>query len=206
MIIELDSKKVIIGILIIVVVILLAGLIFTMFNHQDEPQLRINDLNIEQDELGLFKLKGHITPLTNFDYLEARIIFYDENNTVVGQALAWNMLNPAKDTTIDVGNGPGGTCSGTPKYAVVSFFDNAGAKNAIANFTIYMNTTEKTDSEDTSSQTSSSSPSAYAYKSDGTPMYSKAEADSYMLQKYGTDDYERQSNGYIDPSSVGGRV
>ena len=209
MIIELDGKKIIIGILIVVVIILLAGLIYTAFyQNGDQQQVRINDLNIEQDQLGLYKLKGHITPLKDFDYLEARIVFYDEHNTVVGQSLAWNMVNPTKDTTIDVGSGPGGICSGIPKYAVVSFYDNAAAKDAIANFTVYLNATNKTDSNDTSSDTSSSSsdsPSVYAYKSDGTPMYSKTEADNYMLNKYGTDDYERQSNGYIDPSSVGGR-
>ena len=60
-------------------------------------------------------------------------------------------------------------------------------------------------SADSSSSGSSDSvePTVYAYKSDGTPMYSKAEADNYMLEKYGTDDYERQKNGYIDPNSVG---
>lgn len=61
----------------------------------------------------------------------------------------------------------------------------------------------KDSSDYTENSNSSNSPSVYAYKSDGTPMYSKTEADNYMLKKYGTDDYKRQSNGYIDPDSVG---
>ncbi|WP_295723498.1 hypothetical protein [uncultured Methanobrevibacter sp.] len=64
---------------------------------------------------------------------------------------------------------------------------------------------DNTDTDaDSSSSSDSTEQTVYAYKSDGTPMYSKAEADNYMLKKYGTDDYERQSNGYIDPNSVGG--
>ncbi len=54
-----------------------------------------------------------------------------------------------------------------------------------------------------SSDTSSSQPSAYAYKSDGTPMYSQAEVDNYMLDKYGMVDYHVGDNGYIDMDEPG---
>lgn len=53
------------------------------------------------------------------------------------------------------------------------------------------------------SQTTSSTPSAYAYKSDGTPMYSQAEVDNYMLNKYGMVNYHVGSNGYIDMDEPG---
>lgn len=186
---------------------MVAGITYIALNPGNEQQIVIKDLNIEKDEYNIYNLVGHIVPLKDFDYLEARILFYDEHNAIIGQAYAWNMLNPQKDTTIDVGNGLGGTCSGTPKYAVISFYDSVGSDKSIANFTVYFNDTS-TDDQSTDSgssdSSSSSSQSVYAYKSDGTPMYSKSEADSYMLNKYGTDDYERQSNGYIDPDSVGG--
>lgn len=46
-------------------------------------------------------------------------------------------------------------------------------------------------------------PSVYAYKSDGTPMYSQAEVDNYMLNKYGMVNYHVGSNGYIDMDEPG---
>lgn len=61
---------------------------------------------------------------------------------------------------------------------------------------------ENTDSADTS-ETSNSQPTAYAYKSDGTPMYSQSEVDDYMLNKYGMVDYHVGENGYIDMDEAG---
>lgn len=55
----------------------------------------------------------------------------------------------------------------------------------------------------TSSESSNSQPTAYAYKSDGTPMYSQSEVDDYMLNKYGMVDYHVGENGYIDMDEAG---
>ena len=44
---------------------------------------------------------------------------------------------------------------------------------------------------------------ALAYKSDGTPMYTQAEVDQYMLTKYGMVDYHIQDNGYISLDEPG---
>lgn len=57
--------------------------------------------------------------------------------------------------------------------------------------------------ETESSSSSSSTPTAYAYKSDGTPMYSQAEVDQYMLNKYGMVNYHVGENGYIDMDEPG---
>ena len=43
----------------------------------------------------------------------------------------------------------------------------------------------------------------YAYKSDGTPMYSKAEVDNYVQSKYGAVNYHIQDNGYINLDDPG---
>ena len=48
-----------------------------------------------------------------------------------------------------------------------------------------------------------SAPAAYAYRSDGTPMYSQAEVDSYMGHKYGLVNYHIGDNGYIDMDEPG---
>jgi hypothetical protein len=207
MIIELDTKKILIILIIIVLAIGIAGAAYLLYHPEKEQTLQVKDLKIEKGESNLYKLKGHVTLLKDFDYLEARIIFYDEHNTIVGQSYAWNMLNPSKGNTIDLGGSPPSTCSGTPKYAVVSFYDIAGGNKPVANFTVQINNTTSTANNTTNTSTSTSSsssnsPTIYAYKSDGTPMYSKTEADNYMLKKYGTDKYKKQKNGYIDPDSV----
>ena len=54
-----------------------------------------------------------------------------------------------------------------------------------------------------SSSSSSSQPTAYAYKSDGTPMYSQAEVDQYMYNKYGSVNYHLQDNGYVNLDEPG---
>ena len=59
------------------------------------------------------------------------------------------------------------------------------------------------DTSSSSSESTSSQPSAYAYKADGTPMYSQDEVDDYMLNKYGMVDYHVGDNGYIDMDEEG---
>ena len=43
----------------------------------------------------------------------------------------------------------------------------------------------------------------YAYKSDGTPMYSKEEVDNYVQSKYGAVNYHIQDNGYVNLDDPG---
>ena len=58
-------------------------------------------------------------------------------------------------------------------------------------------------SSSSSSESSSSQPSAYAYKSDGTPMYNEKEVQEYMGNKYGMVEYHIGDNGYIDMDEPG---
>lgn len=87
------------------------------------------------------------------------------------------------------------------KYDVVVTFagnDKYAADNATQELTIK----EKEVAAETQS---SSEPqrTAYAYKSDGTPMYSQAEVDSYMYNKYGSVNYHLQDNGYVNLDEPG---
>ena len=87
------------------------------------------------------------------------------------------------------------------KYEVVVTFagnDKFAADNATQDLTIK----EKEVAAETQS---SSEPqrTAYAYKSDGTPMYSQAEVDSYMYNKYGSVNYHLQDNGYVNLDEPG---
>ena len=129
-----DKKKILIGLLAVVLIILCCFIGYTMFNTPKET-LQINDMNINVDEWGIYNLVGHITPLKDFDYLEARVIFYNANGTVIGNGYAWNMLHPQKGTPISINN-PAGVCKETPDHAVVSFYDRAGSDKPIANFTV----------------------------------------------------------------------
>ena len=64
-------------------------------------------------------------------------------------------VTSTKRCTIDVSKGLGAVVSGTPAYAIVSFYDSAGGKEALLNFTIKFNGTHNatknaTVTEDTS--------------------------------------------------------
>ena len=152
-----NQKTIIIGILVAVIIIIGAATAYSVMNKKPVETIKINDLNIEQDQWGIYNLKGHITPLKDFDYLEARVQIYDANGTVIGQAFSWNMLHPQKDVTIDVSKGLGAVVSGTPAYAIVSFYDSAGGKEALLNFTIKFNGTNNATKNATVNEGSSSS-------------------------------------------------
>ena len=152
-----NQKTIIIGILVAVIIIIGAATAYSVMNKKPVETIKINDLNIEQDQWGIYNLKGHITPLKDFDYLEARVQIYDANGTVIGQAFSWNMLHPQKDVTIDVSKGLGAVVSGTPAYAIVSFYDSAGGKEALLNFTIKFNGTNNATKNATVTEDSSSS-------------------------------------------------
>ena len=188
-----NQKTIIIGILIAIILIIGAATAYSMMNKKPVETIKINDLNIEQDQWGIYNLKGHITPLKDFNYLEARVQIYDANGTVIGQAFSWNMLHPQKDVTIDVSKGLGAVVSGTPAYAIVSFYDSAGGKESLLNFTITFNSTNNatknaTVTEDTSADVSSNNNDNESHDSD----VNKADDKQYTKQ-----DLERaRSDGY----------
>ena len=97
--------------------------------------------------------------------------------------------------TIKIDKDPG-------KYKVKVTYDG-NDKYKASNATKTITVEEKEEVQEASSSSSSSTPSAYAYKSDGTPMYSQAEVDSYMHNKYGNVNYHIAENGYMDMDQPG---
>jgi ABC-type Na+ efflux pump permease subunit len=92
------------------------------------------------------------------------------------------------------------------KYSVsVSYGgnDNHTGDNATQKLTIKAKQATQTESSSSSSQSSQSQPAVYAYRSDGSPMYSQAEVDQYMYNKYGPVNYHIKSNGYVDMDEPG---
>lgn len=196
------NQKIIIGILLVIIAILSAICVVSLTS--DAKTLKIDDINLEQDALGIYELVGHITPERDYDYVEARITIYDNNSVVIGKSsCAWNMRDLEEGQKISLDNGLGATCEGTPKYAVIEFYDSVYSEEPIANATIHFLKNDTSDEDTSSVDTSSSQPSAYAYKSDGTPMYSQSEVDDYMMNKYGKVDYHIGGNGYIDMDEPG---
>lgn len=193
----MNQKTAIIGILAAVVVILFAVLA-SGFLSQSQQTLQVDDLNIIQDEFGIYKLQGHITPEKDYAYMEARIVFYDEHGTIIGKApCAWNMRNLEKGSEISVGNGLGAVVDGTPSYAVVSFYDNVGSNDALANFTVHFDVTNNK-TNDTGSSSSSS------------VVVNNNNADNGDNRKYTQEDMDRARqesywNGYDDSSSDSSR-
>jgi hypothetical protein len=95
------------------------------------------------------------------------------------------------------------------KYTVKVNYDGNEkyeGSNTTQKLTIKEKKAETSSSSSSSSQsTQSSQPqrTAYAYRSDGSPMYSQGEVDSYMYNKYGSVNYHVGSNGYIDMDEPG---
>ena len=155
-----NKKTVIIGILIVAIIIIGAATAYSMMNNKKDL-IEINDLNIEKDQWGIYKIVGHITPLKDVRYLEARITLYDAHGTVIGECpLAWNMNNLKQGQKVSVGTSLGATTSGVPAYGVISFYDKVNGNEPVANFTVHFNGTNNnttknaTVAEDTSTDVS----------------------------------------------------
>ena len=136
-----NQKTIIIGILIIALIIIGAATAYSMMNNKKDL-IEINDLNIEKDQWGIYKIVGHITPLKDLRYLEARITLYDAHGTIIGECpLAWNMNNLKEGQKVSVGTSLGATTSGVPAYGIISFYDQVNGKEPVANFTVHFNGT-----------------------------------------------------------------
>ena len=79
----METKHIIVIVAIIVVLIILCGVFAFGFTNQNKDALKINDINVVKDQYGIYSLKGHISPLKDFGYLEARIVFYDDSGAAV---------------------------------------------------------------------------------------------------------------------------
>lgn len=156
-----NQKTIIIGIIIVVAIIIIgAATAYSMMNNKKEL-IEINDLNIEKDQWGIYKIVGHITPLKDIKYLEARITLYDAHGTVIGECpLAWNMNNLKQGQKVSVGTSLGATTSGVPAYGVISFYDKVNGNEPVANFTVHFNGTNNNTKNTTVNENSNNAPSS----------------------------------------------
>ena len=139
-----NKHLIVIGILLIIIVFFTV-LIITGLNTSEET-ISINNMNIRQGDFDSYYLVGDITAKKDFDYLEARVIFYDKNNTTIGSCpIAWNMLKVKAGENISIDNVIVTTVSGVPDRAVISFYDSVGSDKVLVNFTVHFNNTNNSD-------------------------------------------------------------
>ena len=183
----MEKDKMIILALIVLILALLAGMIAMV----------VPDM-MKQD--AILNFNGNST-IKQEDSIQIRLT--DENgNGIAGQTV--NITVTDKDKASDFhsvetdGNGQGTfKIDKEPgKYTItISYGGNSKYNGCTATIDITI--------EEAVQESSSNTRSAYAYKSDGTPMYSQSEVSNYMLNKYGMVDYHVGSNGYIDMDEPG---
>jgi flagellar basal body-associated protein FliL len=192
----MEKEKIIIIALIVVIAALLVGMAASML-----PNMQKQDSKIKFKGNDTIK-KGHSIKIKLTDSNGKEIADQTVNVTITDKDKASDYHSVETDEngvgTIKIDKDPG-------KYKVtVTYGGNDKYKASNATKTIKIDEEEEQVAESSSSSSSSSSsPSAYAYKSDGTPMYSQAEVSDYMYHKYGNVNYHIGDNGYVDMDQPG---
>ena len=190
----MEKNQIIILALIVVILALLVGMVAMMM-----PNMSKQDTNI--------KFKGNST-IDKGDSIKIKLTDAD-GNAIANQQV--NVTITDKDKASDYHsvetdeNGVGSIKidKDSGKYSVTVTYGGNDKYNG-CNDTKKITIKEEEEAvAESSSSSSSSTPSAYAYKSDGTPMYSQAEVDSYMHNKYGNVNYHIAENGYMDMDQPG---
>lgn len=192
----MENKQIVI-ILLIVIVILAAAIGFVLFSQATAKNSTVVKItsDAKQNEGG--KLSVKLTDLSD-NPIEKEIVnvkITNKNGEVVVDDVVKTDANGNAKLDLDLKKG---------KYDVNVTFDG-NDKYASDNDTQKLTIKEKevATAESQSSSSSQSQPSVYAYRSDGSPMYSQAEVDQYMYNKYGMVNYHIKSNGYVDMDEPG---
>ena len=190
----MENKHIII-ILVIVIVALAAGIGVMLFNQSFAKNPTVVDITSDKKqtensaELAV-KLQDVKDNPVSCEIVNVKIT--DKNGkVVVDDVVKTNSKGKAK-LSLDLKNG---------KYNVEVVYggnDNYTGDNATQKLTI-----KEEEVAEAASEPAQSQPSVYAYQSDGTPMYSQAEVDSYMYNKYGLVNYHIKENRYIDMDEPG---
>ena len=177
--------KIIILALIAFIALLLVGMAAMMIPNMTKQDTKL-------------KFKSNST-LTEADSLKIKLT--DMNGTAIANQtvnITFKNKNGAKDyhsvMTNENGVGSLKLDKDAGKYDVTISYGGNDKYNG-CNDTKKITVEEKVNQAESSP--SSSTPSVYAYKSDGTPMYSQEEVTDYILHKYGMPDYHIGENKYI---------
>lgn len=183
----MERKQIIIIALIVVIVALLVGMVAMMVSNTNKKDTKLT-----------FKSKSTINEGGSL-----KIKLTDKNgNAIANQTVNVTVTDKDKSnsyysvSTNNEGTGNLKLDKSSGKYTVVIRYDGNDRFNGC-------NSTKKITIEDKGTDSQSSSRSVYAYKSDGTPMYSQEEVNNYVQSKYGSVNYHIQDNGYINLDDAG---
>lgn len=212
----MNKRYLIIGILGIIIALLCAGIVYTLFSENTEyvttnlvengTTIEIpHDMTVKSNNSGILVLENDNTIVISFNSADKGlgeiISFADIKVPIFGNAPEGNVT--INDPTV-AGCSLDGECNAVyvgnneTHDNIIVISKNKDIVNHIINSIQWHVAQSNNDNGDSSSE-----PAAYAYKSDGTPMYSQAEVDQYMLSKYGMVDYHIGDNGYIDMDEAG---
>lgn len=177
----MENKNIII-ILVIIIVVLAVGIGAMMLNPTTAKEPTKIKITSDKEQYEGGELSITLTDLNQTPISKQTLnieITDNEGDVVVDDVVKTNSKGKAK-LDLDLKKG---------KYAVNVTY--GGNDNYTGN-----STTQKLTINEEVQQ-------VYAYKSDGTPMYSKAEVDSYVQSKYGSVNYHIQDNGYVNIDDPG---
>ncbi|RAP54822.1 MAG: hypothetical protein BZ137_00185 [Methanosphaera sp. rholeuAM130] len=97
------------------------------FDSSSSDDLNVSDITIVSEGYSMYKVNCEVTPKKDFSYLEMQVIFYDNDDAVIGKSsLVWNVNDPEKDQLMKVsGTAMTDDASSTPARAEVYFVDSA---------------------------------------------------------------------------------
>ena len=223
----MDNKYLIIGILGIVIVLLCCGIAFLLFAEHTEyitvhavengTAMEIpKDMVIKSNnsDSGIVVLENENTIVILFNSANkglAQVMgFSDIKNPIFGSEFSGNVT--INNPTV-AGCSLNGECNAVyignndTHDNIIVISKSKDIVNHIVNSikwaAVSSDNANTNDDDANANDAADSKPSAYAYKSDGTPMYSQEEVSDYMLNKYGMVDYHVGENGYIDMDEPG---
>ena len=192
----MESKNIIIIVLLVIIAILAAAVGMALLNQQAEKTPTIVKITSDKEQVEGGKISLKLTDLSENPISKQIVsvkITDKKGKTVVDDVVKTNSKGKGK-LNLDLKKG---------KYDVTLTYDgndNYTGDNTTQKLKIKA---EEVAEPASSSSQSQSQPKAYAYKSDGTPMYSQAEVDEYMLNKYGYVNYHLNDNGYVNLDEPG---
>lgn len=214
----MDRKYIIIGLLIVIFILICAIMLVSVGNSRAYQNFTCDDTGTSLEVPADLKVRqdnsNHGIRYTVMSTPDGDIVIQRSvgDNPYMGEGMsgASDLLNSYDGDKV---NGVEiHTCSRTVKNdatgEVIMVSSNRGDNETVEHIINSIKWGNKTvsssDAGDSAHVSSASSePSAYAYKADGTPMYSQDEVDDYMLHKYGMVNYHVGDNGYIDMDEPG---
>ena len=123
------AKKAISIIVVCCIGLIIIGLVIGGFssdkNTSPDTTIDVSDLAISSTGYGGYELTGKLIPDKDYSYLEAQVIFYDSDGTVLDKSpLVWNMNDVNANQTIKISGSAYVSGDDTPTKAKVLFFDS----------------------------------------------------------------------------------